>query len=407
VTHRERVLQALSFEETDRPPMDLGSTLCTGISCFAYPGLVGALNLPPRRPRVHDTAQMLALPDLDVLDALGCDVVTVAQFYNRTNGFEQPDKWHPYDFNGRLDALVARPERFELLEDGTIVQPRFGTKMPPGAYVFDAEHGGQPVSLSADIPKPDLAELRKRLENGLLTPNRIETCTDMCRRVRESTDRAVMLHGPTAGISIMGFGGVGIFPMLCLTDRDFVAELHELVIGYSIEQLERLLPAIHRYIDVYFCCADDWGSQQHTLASPQTYEDLFLPYYRRYNDAIHEIAPQLKTFLHTCGAVYDLIDPIIESGFDILNPVQWTAGGHGFREWKDKCRNRISLWGGGVNSQGALVHGSVEDVEAEVREIVDYLQTDGGFVFNGIHNLLAEVSPEKIQAMYRTAAVSA
>ena len=86
-------------------------------------------------------------------------------------------------------------------------------------------------------------------------------------------------------------------------------------------------------------------------------------YYRRVNDAIHEAAPQVKTFLHSCGAIYDILDLVIDSGFDVVNPVQWTAGGHSYREWKDRCRNRIALWGGGVNAQQTLVLGTVEDVD--------------------------------------------
>ena len=76
-TSRERVMQALDFQTTDRTPRDLGGMRSTSISAFAYPGLVSALKLPYRKPRVEDTGQMLALPDLDVLDALGCDVVTI------------------------------------------------------------------------------------------------------------------------------------------------------------------------------------------------------------------------------------------------------------------------------------------------------------------------------------------
>ncbi|MCX5757792.1 MAG: methyltransferase, partial [Candidatus Hydrogenedentes bacterium] len=128
---------------------------------------------------------------------------------------------------------------------------------------------------------------------------------------------------------------------------------------------------------------------------------LFKPYYRRFTDALHAAGPNVKAFLHSCGAIYDLLDMIIESGFDVLNPVQWSAGGHSYREWKDKARNRIALWGGGVNTQATLPLGTVEDVEREVRAVADYMRRDGGFVFCAIHNILAEISGEKIVAMYR------
>jgi len=106
-------------------------------------------------------------------------------------------------------------------------------------------------------------------------------------------------------------------------------------------------------------------------------------------------------FLHSCGAIYDLIDLLIDSGFDIINPVQWSAGSRSYRDWKDKARGRIALWGGGVNSQTTLLHGTTTDIQAEAREVTQYLGQDGGFVFCNIHNLLAEVPPEKIMALYQ------
>ena len=399
-TSRERVLKAISFEETDRTPMDLGGMNSTGISCFSYPALVEALGLPPRLPKVHDTGQMLALPDADVLDALGCDVT--ALFMEETNAFEQPELWLPYDFDGRLPALVRNPSDFETRTDGTIVQ-RGNRYMPPDSHVFESDHGGQPLILDGDLPKPDLVKLTTELEERRLTEDKVKKVKEHCRRARESTDRAILFNGPGAGIGIANFGGIAVFPVICLLEPDFVHELHEIVITHAIEQIKTLLPEIHPYIDVYQCSSDDWGTQNATIASPTVYKDLFLPYYRRMTDTIHRIAPEVKTFLHSCGAVYDIIDYVIESGFDALNPVQWTAGGHSYQEWKDKSRNRIALWGGGVNAQQTLPLGTVEDVEREVAEIVAYMKQDSGFVFNGIHNLLAEVPADKIIAMYKIA----
>ena len=165
-----------------------------------------------------------------------------------------------------------------------------------------------------------------------------------------------------------------------------------------------LLPEIAPYIDILMLAADDWGTQAALIASSKVYRSLFLPYHRQMTDTMHTLAPQVKVFLHSCGAIYDLIDLVIEAGFDVLNPVQWCAGKHSFREWKDKARGRIALWGGGVNSQVTLPLGTVADVEREVAEVVAYLRQDSGYVFCNIHNILAEIAPEKVIAMYRTAA---
>ncbi|MCP4639978.1 MAG: hypothetical protein GY851_06085 [bacterium] len=402
MTGRERVLKATAFEKTDRVPMDLGGMASTGISCFAYPRLVEALGLPPRPPMVFDTGQMLALPEPDVLDALGCDCVCV--YGDLTNAFPQPELWSPYDFNGRLPALVRNPGMFAAQPDGTITQPDHGSSMPTSSYVFTQEHAGQTIDFSADLPKPDLKEMKKRMDENSPREEDIARVRDACRRVRESTDRAVFFNGPGAGIGIAGYGGMAVFPLLCMMEPDFVHELHDLITDNAARHVGALVEAIHPYIDVYMCGSDDWGTQSQTIASPDVYHDLFLPYYRRVTDALHAAGPNVKAFLHSCGAIYDVLDYVIESGFDIVNPVQWTAGGHPYAEWKDKARNRICLWGGGVDTQHTLPLGTVADVEREVAEIVAYMRQDGGFVFNGIHNLLAEVPAEKIIAMYRTAA---
>lgn len=401
MTGRDRILAALNFEATDRVPRDLGGMASTNISCFAYPGLVAALGLPPRRPRVYDTGQMLALPETDVLDALGCDVV--ALHTDLTNAFPQPELWQPYDFGGRLDAEVRYPQTFEALEDGTILQHGGASKMPPAAYVFDSEHAGQPLQLDGDLPKPDLDALDRQFAASLLTRDDVDRIVTLAQQARDATDRAILFNGFHAGIGIAAFSGVAMFPMLCLTEPEFVAALHEKIIAHTIRQLEMLLPALGPCIDVYLCSADDWGTQNATIASPQIYRDLFKPYYRRMNDTIHQLAPNVKTFFHSCGAIYDILDDIIESGFDVLNPVQWTAGGHHWREWKDKARRRIALWGGGVDTQTTLPLGSVEDVEKQTREVVAGLKQDSGYVFCAIHNILAEIAPEKVVALYHAA----
>ena len=174
-TSRERVLKSLNFQTPDRLPKDLGGMRSTSISAFAYPKLVSALGLPPRLMRVEDTGQMLALPDLDVLDALGIDVVTILD--GATNAFDQPELWHPYDFNGRLPAQVRWPENFSAQPDGSILQ-RGRSRMLADAFVFDDEHGGQPLDLSADLPMLDLKKLRKDVQTEHVS---VMKKSDRCR----------------------------------------------------------------------------------------------------------------------------------------------------------------------------------------------------------------------------------
>ncbi len=399
---RERVLKALKFEETDRVPCDLGAMRSTGISCFAYPKLVEALGLPPRRPKVHDTGQMLALPDKDVLDALDCDVVTIDG--GVTNAFEEPEKWHEYDFGGRLPARVQTPSAFHTLPDGTISQ--WGNSvMPASSFVFNADHSGQPIlDLDQPLPLLDLKKYKQDIDAHPITDRQVTELKDLTRRVKDSTDRAVFLADYcNAGIGIGGYCGIGIFPIICKLEPDFVTEFHDITVNHAIETIRAVLPEVKDDVDIILATADDWGTQSSLISSPDTYRKLFLPFYRRFNDEVHRIAPHVNIFMHNCGGIYPLLDLVVDSGFDIINPIQWSAGGKSFRDWKDCLRGRITMWGGGVNAQHTIPHGSVEDVKREVEEVVRYCKKDGGYVFCNIHNLLAEVLPEKVIAMYRTA----
>ncbi|MHB1485229.1 MAG: uroporphyrinogen decarboxylase family protein [Saccharofermentanales bacterium] len=402
MTRRERVLKALNFENIDRLPKDLGGMGSSGISCFAYEKLVRHLNLPERRTKVWDTCQMLAIPDIDVLDALDCDVVMLTGL-GVTNAFEQPELWKPYDFNRRLlTGAVMNPDIYEIQENNTIIQSGY-LKMPENAYVFDHDHAGQIFNVFDDnLIKDRLEDIIVEMEALMPSDETLRMLENTCKRIKDSTDRAVFFNGYSA---IMGFrNGIVNYSMLCLLEPDYIHDVHKLLTIMNIKRLKLFLQAVAPYVDIMSSTGDDMGTQQSTIIAPETFDKLFKPYMREVNLVLHKTAPHIKTFMHSCGAIYDLIDMIIETDINILNPVQWSAGSHGFKEWKDKARNRLVLWGGGVNSQTTLPFGSIADVENEVGEVCRYMKIDGGYVFNGIHNILAEISADKISTMYKTAA---
>ncbi len=410
LSSRERILNALNFKPTDRLPKDLGAMRSTGISCFAYPSLIKALGLPPRLPRVYDIHQMLALPEPDVLDALGCDVVTLEIETDGTcltNAFHDASYWSFYDFNGRLPALVpAHLNDYRSELDGTIIQKTYNLRMPVNAYVFESDHGGQPLDFAAELPLLDLKKYKQEIrQTALLTDDKIAAIIKYVRRTRSETDRAILVAGGAmqTQLGIAAHGGLGVFPIICLMEPNYVHELHQISTEVIQKNIQMLLPEIADDVDIILTGGGDWGTQNSLIASPQIFEELFAPYMRVLNDEVHRISPKLKTFIHSCGAVFDLLDAFIDKcHIDIINPVQWPAGGHSYKEWKDKVRNRASLWGGGINTQHTLPLGTLSEVENEVREVVAYLKQDSGYIFNAIHNLLAETDPQKIIAMYKT-----
>ena len=393
---RDRVIKALNFEETDRVPMDLGGMRSTSISCFQYAALREHLGLEKGLPLIYDDFQMLAIPEPDVLDILDCDVVFLDGTYS--NAFDERNKFKFYNFNGRLDAMVADPESYEVLESGTIIKD--GKSMPPASTVFDSPHGGHAFDLD-NLYRIPLDEFKQELENNKITEQELEDLAKMCEDARTATDRAIFLNGFELPLGFIG--GIANGSMLTILDPDHIKEYHDIKAEYYSRRIEKIVSAVKGNIDLVLSGNQDLGTQNSTIISPDLIEEMWMPYFKRVNDAAHGAWSGVKTFLHSCGAIYDVIDQVIDAKFDILNPVQWTAGGHSYKEWKDKSRNRLVLWGGGVDSQHLLPLGSLEDIKAQVEEVVSYMKKDGGFIFCNIHNLTAEVVPEKISAIYETA----
>jgi uroporphyrinogen-III decarboxylase len=72
-------------------------------------------------------------------------------------------------------------------------------------------------------------------------------------------------------------------------------------------------------------------------------------------------------------------------------------------ELKRKFGERITFWGGGIDTQRTLPFGSSDDVRREVRERLKLFGPGGGFVFNAVHNIQAQVPVANVLAMYETA----
>jgi uroporphyrinogen-III decarboxylase len=135
---------------------------------------------------------------------------------------------------------------------------------------------------------------------------------------------------------------------------------------------------------------------------PALFRDFYVAPWQRFVAPIRRY-PAIKTWIHCCGSVPNLIPDFIEAGVDCLNPVQWTAAGMDLRWLKQTYGDRLTFWGGAISTQRTFPWGTPEDVAREAREVLDILAPGGGFVVNPIHNILAEVPVDNIIALYRTA----
>ncbi|HSV32306.1 MAG TPA: uroporphyrinogen decarboxylase family protein, partial [Atribacteraceae bacterium] len=190
--------------------------------------------------------------------------------------------------------------------------------------------------------------------------------------------------------------------MFLIENPSLAGYFNEKNLESHLRNVQKYLKAVGEDLDI-IQVGDDLGTQNAPYISPQLYRRLIKPYQRALYEEIHRLNPRIKLFLHSCGSIYDLIPDLIEIGVDILNPVQTTAAKMDPVQLKREFGRDLVFWGGGVETQGVLRSGSLDEIRRQVRERLRIFGPGGGFVFTQIHNILSEISPENIIAAYQEA----
>jgi hypothetical protein len=411
---RERVTLALNHQEADRIPLDLGGCGQTGMHVSTVYKLRQALRLdPPGAPvKVIEPYQMLGEIGDDLREALGVDVAGL-----NTPGtlFGFPlEGWKPWTLWDGTPLLVPGKFNTEPDENGDILMYVDGdvsyapcAKMPAGGFYFDSIIRQEPID-DAQLDPRDNAE-----DFAPISADDLAFLEGESQRLYEETDEAIMMV-----LGGAGFGDIALVPgpwmkqpkgirdvaewyMSTVTRKEYVRQVFELQCEVVMANLPRIYSAVGDRVTVAWLSGTDFGSQNSCFISPRAFRDLYKPFYQRVNGWIHENT-SWKTFIHTCGSIQPLIPDIIEAGFDILNPVQTSATNMAPQDLKAKFGDKVTFWGGGVDTQKTLPFGTPDEVRAEVRERLEVFGKGGGFVFNPIHNVQASVPIENLLAMYET-----
>ena len=184
-----------------------------------------------------------------------------------------------------------------------------------------------------------------------------------------------------------------------LTRKDYVLEVFEQQCRIAEANTRTLIDFFGDRIDVAFITGTDFGTQRGQFISHAAYRELYKPFHMRINGLIHE-KTKWKTFIHSCGSVFNLVPEFIEAGFDILNPVQCSAACMDPADLKKNYGDKIVFWGGGVDTQKTIAFGTPDEVYREVRQRIDILNKSGGMVFNSIHNIQGNTPTQNILAMF-------
>jgi uroporphyrinogen decarboxylase len=371
---RERLLTALDHQEPDRVPYDLGSVQVTGIHVVAYHGWRAALGLPPVEPHLCDVIQQLATPDDGLIARLGVDVRGLFPLNSHNWQVKEEEAGEYWLYHDEWGITHRRPR-------------------PDGLYYSIYHEPLKKADLSpADIerhPWPDFG-----------APWRIDGLRDQARRFREQ-GYAVVLKDPFAGIFEMAQRIVGMQELLIMmaTDEALAGVLFDKLLELKLAFWDMALPRLRDLVDVV-TYADDYGTQQSQLISPAMFRRQLKPRVRTLFARIKQLAPHTRQFFHSCGNVRPLIPDYIEIGTDILNPVHIRAKGMDPVALKRDFGKDIVFWGGGIDTQDVLPHGTPQNVKDDVRRNIDALAPGGGYVFNTVHNIQADVPPDNMVAMW-------
>jgi hypothetical protein len=408
MTGKERIKTTLEHRSPDRVAMDFGSTPVTGIHVTCVAKLRDHYGLEKRPIKAYEPYQMLGEVEDDLRDAIGIDTVTLPP-PNTMFGFRN-ENWNEFKAPWGQELLVSEHFTTTQNDKGDLfIYPKGDTTVPPSGHM---PKGG--FFFDTIIRQEGFDEDNLTLEDNLeefeqLSDSDLKYYGDEAKRLA-SSDRAVV-----AGIGGTAFGDIALVPAPFLkhpkgirdiqewyistaTRQDYLHKIFSKQCDIAIDNLQRAHAIMGSSIDILFICGTDFGTQSSSFCSTDTFDALYAPYYKRVNAWIHEHTTW-KTFKHSCGAVEPFIPHFIECGFDIVNPVQCSAVGMDPQTLKERYGDRITFWGGGIDTQKTLPFGTPEQVREQVIHRCEIFAPNGGFVFNSIHNLQAKTPIENIIAM--------
>lgn len=405
---KERILATVNHRTPDRLAVDFGATSVTGIHCRIVEKLRDYYGLEKRPVVVTDPYQMLGEVDEELRGIMGCDCVPVGGPSTKF-GTSQLDK-HLQKTPWGQEVLISEGIDLTPSEDGNIyIYPQDDRScnpsgvMPEGCFFFNAIERQPEINEDSLNPEDNLEEY------GLISDAKLIHFVNKSAEASKSGKAVVASFGGTALGDVSGIPGTALrhpkgirsvaeWYMSTVIRTDYIKEMFDKQTDIAIENYKKLWRTVGQNVDIVSLCGTDFGTQDSQFCSVETFRDLWLPYYRKMTEWIHSNTTW-KVFKHSCGSVLPLIPSFIDAGFDILNPVQINAKDMDPAVLKREFGKDLVFWGGGVDTQTTLPFGTPQQVREQVRKEVEILGEGGGYVFNTVHDIQANVPIENVVAM--------
>ncbi len=367
---RERVMAALSHQEPDMVPIDLGSTENTTITRIAYINLRAYLKLPEDpQPYIINRMMDSVYPQEDLLVR------------------------YEVDFRPIRPSTTFKPVIREMQDDS--FYDAYNIRWKKAAYYYDMVEHPLADKTIEDLPGIQFPDPYQ--------PGLTEGIGEYARWLYENTDYAISVgHIAMGPFEMSGcLRGYERFLMDLIQDKSYAEALLDKNLETAIGYWDVYLNQVGEFVQVV-CQGDDLGAQIGPWISPEMYRKFIKPRHKELFDFIRS-KTHAKIFLHSCGSVYDLIPDLIDIGVEILSPVQRSAAKMDLVTLKKEFGKELCFWGGGVDTQHFLPIASVDEIRDHVKRTFEVMMPGGGWVFVPVHNIQADISPEKSHAIYKTA----
>jgi len=230
------------------------------------------------------------------------------------------------------------------------------------------------------FPAPDEALIREKCERLVSTEN-----TDLfkCYIIGFSLfERAWSLRGMENILTDF------------ILEPEFANELLDRIVEYNLAVMDIVME--YPVDCIYF--GDDWGQQKGLIMGPNHWREFIKPRLARmYN---HAKERELFVFQHSCGDIEEVFGDLIEIGLDVYNTFQPEI--YNIRKIKREFGDKLTFYGG-ISTQHVLPHGTADDVRAAVRETVEIMSVNGGYIIAPTHSIPNDVPTENIMAFLEVA----
>jgi uroporphyrinogen decarboxylase len=371
MTPRERVMATLNLQEPDRVPIDLSQAAGDAITAIAYKKVLDHLGITDREIKIQTKLSQTAVVDEDILKRFRVDF--------RRLDLGAPDNW--------TDEPVG--------EDGYKDEYGLVRLRPKGGFYYDI--------VESPIKEDTLDAIDKHKWPDPDDPGRYRGLRERARQLHEETDYAVILNVNCAFfLRCAELRGWENFYMDLAGNPEFASALMDKYLDIRLKIAERALEEVGENIDIVMVSSDDLGMDDRTIISPEMYRELIKPGQKKTFDFFKARTPA-KRFYHCDGAIYSVLEDLIEIGVEALNPIQVSAAGMGdTKKLKAEFGDRLTFWGA-IDTYQALPFGSAQDVRMEVKQRIEDLGNGGGYVICSVHNMQPEVPPENVLAMFEAA----